>query len=125
EAYLELLQPEFLLAEAEKGNISKFAIEVFRYIEMNAEPFKVFLSENNRMGFHKRLKLFFVDHFIEKMTKNEIFFSAATVPQDYLSSFATSAFLGLIEQWLENDLAETPTEMAEMYIQIIFFIRNL
>ncbi|WP_226035471.1 TetR/AcrR family transcriptional regulator [Aquibacillus saliphilus] len=125
EMHLERLQPDILLVEAEQGNISMHAVEVFRYIQMNTAYFQVFLGDNNRVGFHKRLKLFFVDHFIEKMIKNKDFFKGLAVPQDYLSSFATSAFLGLIEQWLDNDLAESPSEMAEMYIQIIFFIRNL
>lgn len=125
EVQLERLQPDRLMLEAEKGNISMHAVEVFRYIQLNAETFKVFLGGNNRVGFHKRLKQFFVKHFLEKMIRNESFFNSTTVPQDYLSSFATSAFLGLIEQWLDNDLAETPAQMAEMYIQIIFFIKNL
>ena len=125
ELHLERLQPDFLLSEAEKGNISMHAVEVFRYIQLNAASFKVFLGDTNRAGFHKRLKQFFVEHFLEKMIRNESFFNSTTVPQDYLSSFATSAFLGLIEQWLDNDLVETPAQMAEMYIQIIFFIKNL
>lgn len=125
EKHLERLKPDVLLEEAEKGNISRHAVEVFRYIQMNAERFQVFLGGNNHIGFHKRLKHFFVDHFVDKMMKNENFFKGVAVPPDYLSSFATSAFLGLIEQWLENGLAETPSEMAEMYIQIIFFIKNL
>lgn len=125
ETHLERLQPDFLLSEAEKGNTSIHAVEVFRYIQMNADAFKVFLGGNNHVGFHKRLKHFFIEHFLEKMMINENFFKGATVPHDYLSSFATSAFLGLVEQWLDNELTETPSEMAEMYIQIIFFIRNL
>ncbi|WP_374725447.1 TetR-like C-terminal domain-containing protein [Neobacillus drentensis] len=42
-----------------------------------------------------------------------------------LNGIATSAFLGLVEQWLDNSLAESPDEMADMYIQIIFFIRKM
>ena len=34
------------------------------------------------------------------------------------------AFLGLIEQWLEIALIESPEEMADMYIKIIYFIRK-
>lgn len=125
EIHLKCLKPDILLVKAEKGKISMHAVEVFRYIQMNAERFQLFLGKNNQFGFHKRLKQFFVNHFAENMIKNEIFFKGLTVPQNYLSSFATSAFLGLIEQWFDNDLAESPSEMAEMYIQIIFFIRKL
>lgn len=123
--HLKCLEPDILLLEAEKGNISMHAVEVFHYIQINADRFQILLGENNHIGFHKRLKHFLNKHFVEKMIKNKTFFIELTVPQDYLSSFATSAFLGLIERWLDNDLDESPSEMAEMYIQIIFFIRNL
>ena len=125
ELHLQRLKPDVLLLEAEKGQISTLAVEVFRYIQTNAERFQVLLGENNHFGFHKRLKLFFVDHFGEKMVQNQTFFQGLTIRKDYLSSFATSAFLGLVEQWLDNSLAESPDEMADMYIQIIFFIRKM
>ena len=56
------------------------------------------------------------------MVKNKTFFQGLTIRKDYLSSFATSAFLGLVEQWLDHSLVESPEEMADMYIQIIPFI---
>ncbi|MBM4761404.1 TetR/AcrR family transcriptional regulator [Bacillus sp. B15-48] len=125
ELHLQRLKPDVLLLEAEKGQISTLAVEVFRYIQTNAELFQVLLGENNHFGFHKRLKLFFVNHFGEKMIQNKTFFQGLTIRKDYFSSFATSAFLGLVEQWLDNSLAESPDEMADMYIQIIFFIRKM
>lgn len=48
-----------------------------------------------------------------------------TIPSDYISSFATSAFLRLIEPWLDNALAESPDEMADMYININFLVRKM
>ena len=100
ELHLQRLKPDVLLLEAENGQISTLAVEVFRYIQTNAERFQVLLGENNTFGFHKRLKLFFVHHFGEKMVQNKTFFQGLTIQKDYLSSFATSAFLGLVEQWL-------------------------
>ncbi len=124
ELQLLRLKPDELLQEAEKGSISKLSVEMFRYIQLNAEVFRVLLGNNNQ-GFHRRLKTFFVNHFGEKITQNKSFFHNLDIPEDYLSSFATSAFLGLVEQWLERGLAETPDQMADMYIRIIFFIRNM
>lgn len=43
---------------------------------------------------------------------------------DYFLAFITSAFLGLIEQWVQNDLDKTPEEMTKLYIDIIFFIQG-
>ena len=125
EIHLNRLVPEKLMKEAEKGEISMHAVAVFHYIKTNATLFQVLLGENNHFGFHKRLKQFFVEHFGKKMKVNDAFFSKLSLPDDYLSAFATSAFLGLIEEWLEKGLAETPDEMAEMYIRIIFFIKGI
>jgi len=47
-----------------------------------------------------------------------------TVPMEYFLSFITSAFLGLIEQWIQNDLDKSPEEMTNLYIDIISFIQN-
>lgn len=125
EEHLHQLDPGKLLKGAEKYGVSFQAVEVFRYIQIHHEWFRIFLGDNNRNGFQRRLKDFFMRHFYGKMMDNPAFFESSTVPPDYLSSFATSAFLGLIEQWLAKDLAETPEAMAEMHLQIIFFIRNL
>lgn len=119
------LDPPLLLVEAEKGNVSIQAIQAFEFIEANSEQFHAFLGSNNPLGFHRQLKQFFMDHFLEKMDDNPGFFQGADVPADYLAAFATSAYLGLIEQWLENGLQESPREMAEMYLRIIGFIRDL
>ena len=67
ELHLQRLKPDTLLLKAENGQISALAVEVFRYIQTNADRFQVLLGENNHFGFHKRLKLFFVHHFGEKM----------------------------------------------------------
>lgn len=125
ETYLENLKPDAVLNKVKQGKVSVQAVEVFRYIQMNVHIFKVFLSRNNLPGFHKRFKQFFMKHFIENTIEGGTIFKDVTIPKDYLSSFAASAFLGMVEQWLENDLAESPVEMAEMYIQIITLIRKL
>lgn len=125
EMHLNRLIPEKLLKKAERGEVSMLAVEVFHYIQINAPLFQALLGENNHFGFHKRLKQFFTEHFGKKMMINEDFFSKFSLPKEYLSAFAISAFLGLIEEWLEKGLSETPDEMAEMYIQIIFFIKEI
>lgn len=125
ELHLKRLKPDFLLMEAEKGLLSPLAVELFQYIQLNAEQFQVLLGENNDSGFHKQLKHFLFKHFGEKIRENKGVFGYLEIPDDYLSAFSTSAFLGLVEQWLDNDLTESSAEMANMYVQIILFIKNL
>ena len=87
ELQLKRLKPDILLLEAENGQISVLAVEVFRYIQTNAERFQVLLGENNQIGFHRRLKQFFLHHFGEKMIQNSTFFKDLTIQKDYLSAF--------------------------------------
>lgn len=121
--HLHPVVPKNLLEEAAKGRTSEAAVNIFCYIDQEQKIFKTLLKSG--IGFHKKLKIFFIDYFEDKMTINEDFFKNAHVSPEYLSAFATSAFLGLIETWIEGGLSETPEEMAETYLKIIFFIKNL
>ena len=125
ELHVKRLKPDFLLMEAEKGHISPLAVALFQYIQRNAEQFQVLLGENNDSGFHKQLKHFFFKHFGEQIRENKGVFGYLEIPDDYLSAFSISAFLGLVEQWLDNDLTESSAEMANMYVQIILFMKKL
>ncbi|MCM3116288.1 TetR family transcriptional regulator C-terminal domain-containing protein [Neobacillus sp. MER 74] len=68
------------------------------------------------------------DAFTEKvrvnLEKNENFDGKLKAPMEYFLSFITSAFLGLIEQWIQNGLDKTPQEMTSLYIEIISFIQK-
>ncbi|WP_169823196.1 TetR-like C-terminal domain-containing protein [Planococcus antarcticus] len=68
------------------------------------------------MACPNRLKHFFNDFFSEKVIKNEHFYNNTTVTQDYVSSFSAIAFLGLIVQWLDNEVAEISCDELPRYI---------
>ncbi|MCR8658803.1 TetR/AcrR family transcriptional regulator [Paenibacillus endoradicis] len=44
--------------------------------------------------------------------------TSAPVPRHYLLAYMTSAALGMILYWLENDLPETPSEIGEIIMNI-------
>ena len=58
------------------------------------------------------------------LEKNESFDGKLQAPIEYFLSFITSAFLGLIEQWVQKGLDKTPQEMTSLYIDIISFIQK-
>ncbi|WP_397386511.1 TetR-like C-terminal domain-containing protein [Paenibacillus terrigena] len=43
------------------------------------------------------------------------------MPETYFSAFGTAAYLGIIEDWLNNGMQESPEEMAMIYLKIKFF----
>lgn len=46
---------------------------------------------------------------------------ALLVPVEYLMSYVTAAHLGVIQQWLESDMQQSPREMALILVKISFF----
>ncbi|MGE7602643.1 TetR/AcrR family transcriptional regulator C-terminal domain-containing protein [Peribacillus sp. NPDC097675] len=108
----------------EKGQ-EQLAATLFSSIKMHAPLLKVFLSNHGRTGFHLRFRDAFSEKVRVNLEKNENFHASnVKVPMDYFLSFITSAFLGLIEQWVQNDLDKTPQEMTELYIDIISYIQK-
>ena len=102
----------------------QLAATLFSSIKMHAPLLKIFLSDRGRAGFHLRFRAAFSEKVRANLEKNQSFNASLKVPMEYFLSFITSAFLGLIEQWVQNDLDKTPEEMTKLYIDIISFIKN-
>ena len=107
----------------EKGQ-EQLAATLFSSIKMHSPLLKIFLSDRGRAGFHLRFRAAFSEKVRANLEKNQSFNASLKVPMEYFLSFITSAFLGLIEQWVQNDLDKTPKEMTNLYIDIISFIQN-
>ena len=107
----------------EKGQ-EQLASSLFNSIKMQAPLLKIFLSEHGRAGFHLRFRAAFSEKVRVNLEGNESFIANLNVPMEYFLAFITSAFLGLIEQWVQNDLDKTPEEMTALYINIISFIQR-
>jgi AcrR family transcriptional regulator len=107
----------------EKGQ-EHLAATLFSCIEMHSPILKIFLSDHGRAGFHIRFRDAFSEKVRFNLEKNESFNANLKVPMEYFLSFITSAFLGLMEQWIQNGLDKTPQEMTALYIDIISFIQR-
>ena len=107
----------------EKGQ-EQLAATLFSSIKMHLPLLKIFLSNHGRAGFHIRFRDAFSEKVRLHLEKNESINASLKAPMDYFLSFITSAFLGLIEQWVQNGLDKTPEEMTALYIDIISFIQK-
>jgi len=107
----------------EKGQ-EQLAAALFSSIKVHSPLLKIFLSDRGRAGFHLRFRDAFTEKVRVNLEKNEDFNTNLKVPMDYFLAFITSAFLGLVEQWVQNDLDKTPEEMTYLYIDIISFIQK-
>ncbi|HBI04809.1 MAG TPA: TetR/AcrR family transcriptional regulator [Paenibacillaceae bacterium] len=122
--HIDELQSRYSSIHTLKKEQEQLAAKLFNFIEMQSPILKIFLSDHGRAGFHIRFRDAFSEKVHYNLQKNESFIANLKVPMEYFLSFITSAFLGLIEQWVRNGLDKTPHEMTAIYIDIIFFIQN-
>lgn len=122
--HIDELQYRYLSTHTFEKEQEQLADTLFSFIEIHAPILKILLSDYGRAGFHIRFKNAFSEKVRFNLEQHERFYANLKVPMEYFLSFITSAFLGLIEQWIQNDLEKTPQEMTAIYIGIICFIQQ-
>ncbi|WHX49057.1 TetR/AcrR family transcriptional regulator C-terminal domain-containing protein [Paenibacillus woosongensis] len=122
--HIDQLQSRYISIQLFEKDQEQIASTLFSFIKMQLPTLKIFFSDHGRAGFHLRFRAAFTEKVRVNLEKNESFTANLTVPMDYFLSFITSAFLGLIEQWIQNGLDKTPQEMTRLYIDIISFIQS-
>lgn len=122
--HIDELQARYSAVDTFEKDQEYLAETLFRTIEHHAPLLKIFLGERGRAGFHLRFRHAFSEKVRLNLEKKELYQQHLKVPLDYYLSFITSAFLGLIEQWVQNGLDKAPQEMARLYVDIILFIQK-
>ena len=123
-SHIDDLQSHYSSTHTFEKEQEDLAATLFGFIEMHSPKLRIFLSDHGRAGFHIRFRDAFSEKVRLNLEKNESFNASLKVPMEYFLSFITSAFLGLIEQWIQNGLDKTPQEMTALYIDIISFIQK-
>ncbi len=122
--HIDQLQSRYSSTYTFEKEQEQLAATLFSFIKMHAPLLKIFLSNHGRAGFHLRFRDAFAEKVRINLEKNESIHARLIDSMDYFLSFITSAFLGLIEQWIQNGLDKTPEEMTALYIDIISFIQQ-
>ena len=122
--HIDELQSCYTSIQTFEKDQEQIAATLFSFIELQSPTLKILLSDHGRAGFHLRFRAAFTEKVRFNLEKNESYTANLTVPMEYFLSFITSAFLGLIEQWIQNGLDKTPQEMTRLYIDIISFIQK-
>lgn len=123
-SHIDELQSRYLSVSTFEAEQEHLANSLFSFIEAHAPVLKIFLGDHGRAGFHIRFKDAFSEKVRINLEQHESFYTNLKVPMEYFISFITSAFLGLIEQWIQNGLDKSPEEMTALYIEIISFIQK-
>lgn len=122
--HIDSLQTSYLSAQTFEEGQEQLAEALFDFIQMHARILKILFSDHGRGGFHIRFRDAFAEKVRINLERDERFHARLKAPLEYFLAFVTSAFLGLMEQWVKNDFHPSSREMTVIYHDIIQFIRN-
>ena len=96
-----------------------FITELFEYLRENADFMTVILGAKGNPAFHVKLKNVMRDVMAEGILMH-LKEEDLIVPIGYLSAYAISAQLGVIQHWLDTGMRETPEEVSIIIARLVF-----
>lgn len=104
-------------AEEMDGKPLPMLIDVFRFTAENMEMCLALLGRNGDIGFVDRLKDVMKDRCLSDWMA--VFRVDQSRNREYFYSFIVSGCIGLLQNWLESGMRESPEEMAALAEQMI------
>lgn len=98
-------------------DIYPYLVEIFSFLEKNANMCRIFFSENCDMKFFNNIKSLVNDRcfaFSQSASQNVDSQRAALY-----NAFVVNGCAGLMQRWLDDDFAETPEEISQILLDII------
>ncbi|MDQ0246132.1 AcrR family transcriptional regulator [Bacillus fengqiuensis] len=118
--FMKKLNPNDIVNANLRNEPLPFVVKLFEYIKENGRFMKLILGPQGDPAFQVKLKDFMKVNFLQKIgtvSKEE----DMLVPVDYLLAYVTSAHLGVMQQWLADDMKQSPQEMALILATMTFF----
>jgi len=98
---------------ASYDNMLSFFIFVFEFVQDNAEMCKILLGPDGDYYFIEKFKNAIKQH---QPNMNNTF---SQIKLNYFRPFIISGCIGVIQQWLEDDMETSPKDMADLVTRII------
>lgn len=89
-------------------------VKIFEYFKENSKLIKAILSSKGDPTFFRKLVNFLENNLFKNKLMKLLKKEDMLVKEEYLIPYVLSAELGVINQWLENGMKESPEEMALM-----------
>lgn len=107
---LQVQDVEMIIA---KDKPFPFIIKVFEYIQKNADFLRAALGPNGDPSFQEKIKDMMIQNFFIKLGNFN-----TTVPFEILTTYISSAHLGIIQYWVNTGMKQSPEEMASILFRI-------
>ncbi|PGL71807.1 TetR/AcrR family transcriptional regulator [Bacillus sp. AFS055030] len=99
-------------------------LNVFHYLKENQRFVKILISTKGDPAFPKKMKEYIKETIYEKLVDIIEKEYLIDIPHEYATAFISSAFFGLMEQWLEKEEPISPDEMAIMHLKLLKFMKQ-
>ncbi|PFH89061.1 TetR/AcrR family transcriptional regulator [Bacillus sp. AFS088145] len=99
-------------------------LNVYHYLKENQRFIKILISTKGDPAFPKKMKEHIKETIYEKLVDLLEEEYMIEIPHEYTTAFISSAFFGLLDQWLEKEEPITPEEMAIMHMKLLKFMKK-
>ncbi len=106
--------------EGTRTDMDRSLLKIFTFLGENQSMCRVFFSENNDMKFFKKIKAL-VDRHLCSLWKHSGVLLDQTKMEMY-NAFIGNGCAGLMQRWLDDELKESPEEIAALVSSIIYSI---
>ncbi|MCC0686390.1 TetR/AcrR family transcriptional regulator C-terminal domain-containing protein [Clostridioides sp. ZZV14-6345] len=89
-----------------------FMVKLFEYFRKNSVIIKSILGPKGDPTFERKIKKFIETNLFEKQKLRNFNIDKAIISEEYFIQYILSADLGVIQYWLEQNMKESPEEMA-------------
>ncbi|WP_282939190.1 TetR/AcrR family transcriptional regulator [Paenibacillus sp. RC67] len=87
-------------------------VRQFEHLAANAKFYKVMLGPHGAPGFSGRMEQVIEDALFQRQTLAQPHEQHLSLPRELIIRYATSAHIGVMKHWLENNMPYTPNYMA-------------
>ncbi len=110
------LSPEEILYYNSHDEPFPFIVKLFEYISDNSSFIKTLLGPKGDPSFQVKLKEVLRKTLLKK--SHQLKKEDMMAPPDYLIAYVSSAYLGLIQHWLESGMKESPRDISLILLRI-------
>lgn len=119
QATAQSLNIEDMLLAYHNDEPMPFAVALYRYIRENGNFIRALIGPKGDPAFQPRLQEIVARNVVEYMLAPKYQTNMSPLTKYYVSYY-TSAQLGVIKEWLDGGMKESPEEMARIVITIMF-----
>ncbi len=95
--------------------------KIFDYLRENAPLCKLMLNDKRNLNFQKRIMTLVYDPYFLRLADNGTY---TKEEMEYVYSFTLTGFVGAVQTWLDNGMAQSSRTLAELLVRLFFRVAD-